>query len=242
MLVTHLTDLELGDKLMSIVLPFDNESLWGLLQDNNIEKLYDVDVEASIAKGTELESSFVYYISNVGLNCHLNSVDKLTYEQKHDLIVQYLDINKIYYCRELTNTLGSIMMRFKGLDVLENSLFNENDCDQFIEQHTDLVMNWATFLDSCILYYMFQFKNVGKNFNKEQYPQVETVDIPLNIVLLFEVQEFTGFWTIVNPENLMWFPKQFESCFFVNNSLAKYIFGENNIVAAYMYHLDNQGE
>lgn len=223
-----------------IILPFKTEQLWDILQsDDGLDKVYDIDVKSSIDR--QLKDSFVYYISNVGLKCNLHTED-LSYEQKEKLILQYLDINKVYNDPVLALTLMSILLRVKGIDILEKSMFNEEECDQFINKYLDKVATWVTFLDSTLLYYEYQIKGLAEHFDKSKYREFITRDIPISLMVVFEYQEFLSFWSIVKPENLFWFKRQFESNFFCNQSIADFIFSKNNLLAAFAYWLSQHPE
>ena len=92
---------------MNIVLPFEEQQLLQIFtSQNEPSKVYIVDGLRSL---DNLQSKLCIYISNLNLTCDIDC-SQLTYEQKVDLLDQYLNTFRVCDIKSLTETLLSVLL------------------------------------------------------------------------------------------------------------------------------------
>lgn len=221
----------------SVVLPFDESTLWDIIETaDNPEIVYHINVKQSY---DNLKDKLLYYISNLGINVIFDWTD-CDYNIKSALILDYLKLNRLYYNQQLVVTIGSILLYYKEIAYDPNSILTCEQTEQFIIDNIEVITLCTTFLDSALLYIVYQFKNMTQYFNKDEYQCVNDPNVPLNLVHLFAIENFGEFYTVVVNDNIRWFDIQFTRPIYNNESISKYVFSKDSVLAIAGYHIDQQ--
>lgn len=219
-----------------VILPFDDDTLWNIIKDKQTNTVYTVDFVASYAN---LKDSLLYYISNLQLDCVFDFTDA-TYDQKAQLIEQYINLIKICTNKQLAITLASICLRCKDLAYLDQSILTEDETDRFINDHVDQIDKIIKFADSVVLYIIYQLPQLHHLVDIDKVPHVDDKSIPLNVVNMFDIVEFACYYSVLNNDNLAWYDHQFTNPIYDNKDLSSYVFVPNNLVVAYLFDVANK--
>ena len=230
-------DLDLEDNVMEqlTILPFDDDQLWSVIE-NKHPNTYTINVAKSYEN---LKDKMLYYISNLELDVVFDFTD-CDYELKKALLLQYLSLNRLYYNQQLLFTIGSILLTYKTIGFDESSILDRNQTIDFINENIDIVRKCTNFLDSVLLYTVYQFKNLHPYFDKSKYETVKDSTIPLNLVHLLKLSMFGLFYTDVITDSLKWYEIQFTCPIYNNQSITEFVFDKNSVVAIAGYHIDQK--
>lgn len=219
-----------------IILPFDDDQLWDIISNQESpNKQYCIDYENSYSN---LGDSLLYYCSNLDLDCYFD-VEGCSTEFKFSLIDQYLNIRKLCTNKQLAAAIASIFLRAKNIAYIQQSILTNDEVDQYINTHVDQIDRSITFLDSLLVYMIFQNKSLHNLIDYSKLPQNNDKQIPINLINVCAIPEFACFYSVIDYNRLMWFEYQFKNPIYDNKDLSAYIFNEDNIIAAWLY---NQGE
>lgn len=218
-----------------VTLPFDDDTLWNIISNPSDELIY-VNVNESYAN---LNDSLLYYCSNLDLNCHFDFTGCST-EIKFAVIDQYLNMHKLCTNEQLAATIASIFLRAKNIAYIDQSFLTPDEVDHYINTHIEDIDRDITFLDSVLVYMIFQLPSSHDLFDYSQLPIVNDKRIPVNLVNVFKIQEFCVFYTVLDETRFKWYEYQFKNPIYDNKDLSEYVLNENNIVAAWIYNRTNK--
>ena len=210
-----------------ITLPFDDETLWSIIENDISTTTYTVDVKTSY---NNLRDNLLYYISNLNLNVILDWTDCST-QIKKDVLKQYITMNRVFKNNDLNVATGNVLLVCKQLGYDPKGLLSYSDTVDFINDNLELVTRCVMFMDSVLVYMNYQLSNHNKSFNKADYEEVVTNNIPVNLVNLFSIIMFGIFYTDINPDNLRWYENQFKQPMFNNECLSAYVFSDDSFMA-----------
>lgn len=217
---------------MLVSLPLQEEKLFELLQNQDkLKEKINVDVKNTL-NAISLSEMFLY-ISNLGLNAELELSD-YSYEQKRDILHEYLRLETVHPINSLLITLMNCFFIVKGISYkIKNDIFTDEEYDRFISENESSIIEWMRFLDSCLLYMMYDLKDL-KITDAAQYQAIEK-NIPVQLISLLNYQDFTVYYSKININNLRWYSKQFEKSIYNNMRLHDILVNStSNIVFAYL--------
>lgn len=215
------------------ILPFSNETLWKILE--NLQESSESFLIDGRKSYDNIGKAMILYITNLGLKCDIDYTD-LSYEERCEILDQYLSSLKICYIESLTHTLAKILLRCKQIDCESNSIFSNEETDRWINDHIDLCQKLVTFTDSCLLYLSRQCLSNPKVKDdlKEKYEVIQNRQyVPMNLVNVFALPDFTVYYSRIDKRFLKYFEYQFEEPMFNGHHLYDFIATEENFLAAY---------
>lgn len=197
-------------------------------QDKSI--LFLVDYENSKLQ----DKIFLTYLSNLDIPADIELRNEFPLEKTFSLIESYMQIKTVSDVEFLTMIVCHILLRAKGVDIkdaMENTFLTDEQADQFIEQHKELVDRWVHFLDSSFLYLIYSFKDLNDQLKvEENYPKIEDPNyVGLNVVNLFSVPGFMNCYFASAPTgDMSFFVDQFTKYMFKGKSFFEYYKTEQN--------------
>lgn len=212
-----------------VCLPLEEDVLWNIIE-NGQQHVLTVDVKQSI---DNLNDNVLYYVSNAGLDVCFDW-SKCDYQAKSKILLNYLQMNRMYYNDSLVQTLFDLMMCYKNIPNEPQGILNNEQCIDFINQNVELFEKLVAFLDSVMVLVGRGFKATSQMFDPKQYQQVNDPTISLNIVHLFKIPEFVAFYSVVNMDNLKWYVIQFEKPLY-DDMLQNIVLGPTSGLAAAFY-------
>lgn len=187
------------------ILPFSNEVLWHILE--NLDQSTDTFLIDGRQSYNNIGKSMILYITNLGLKCEIDYTD-LTYEEKSELLLQYLDSLKICYIESLAHTIGKILLRCKCISVESKAIFSDEETDKWINEHLDICSKLVTFSDSCLIYLARQClaNDCIKDDLKDAYEVIDDINyVPMNLVNVFKLPDFTIYYSKVDSSFMKYF-------------------------------------
>lgn len=226
---------------MNITLPFQEQQLIELLSDSDGTcKKYIVDGKASL---DNLQDKLCLYISNLNLNCDIDCT-QLSYDQKVDLLDQYLSTLKVCNIKSLTETLLNVLWVYTGNSFNINgqtySILSENEIVAYIDTHQDILERIIVSLYSIIALFIDCGKKQGKVDVDVNFDVIDDrYYTPINFVNLFEYQDLILCYHKLEFDKIKYLKYQFEAPIFNNNYLGDYVFNKNNIISVFVVNLLN---
>lgn len=216
------------------ILPFDNNVVWGILQSEDPkDKTFNINIKQSLEN---LKDKLLIYVSNLDLIIDFKK-DELNYDQKVELFDQYLNLIKIYDIDQLVQTLMHVICISRNIEIKCNSIFNDNEANQYIQEHRQLIDRINIFIDSTLVYYAYQLSLIDK-INKDSINKFEVIDdlkfVPLNVVNIFKYQQTLVLYERSKDENMRYLKRQFEQPMFGGEYLQKWLYTNNNLCCAFL--------
>ena len=224
---------------MKIVLPFQEQTLVEILT-NKLNTTYIIDGKASI---DNLGSNLCLYIANLNLQCDIDCED-LTYEQRVELIDQYLSLLKVCNIKSLTETLLNILWVYCGCGFNINgctaSILTEDETNQYIQTHADVLERIIISLYSIVALIIEQGKQQGKIDVDIEYEVVnDRYFTPINFVNLFDYPDLILCYGKLEFNKIKYLQYQFDAPIFSNKYLGDYVFNKNNLISVFVVNLLN---
>jgi len=191
-----------------------------------------VDYENSTLKGKE----FITYLSNVDILSNVYVNPELSYEEREELILAWLDCKNLITLESLSVALLHILFQIKDIEVeYLDPIIRADECQKFKDRNNDLVLRIALFFEAVLYHCLVQYKFIER---KDQLVIDNPTCIPKNIINLFMLDDFFLFYSkpsIVSAPRNVWFTHQFED----ENSLIKYFYLNKNLLTAFLSCIDN---
>lgn len=210
-----------------VVLPLAEDQLWDVIE-NGQKEVIVVDVAGSF---NNLGNNILYYISNAGIDVQFDW-EGCDDHIKQQVMLSYINMNRLYKHDQLINTLMDLMMVYKDIPGQLQGIFTEEQCIDFINNNLQLFATLVNFLDSVVLLVGKGFKSISCAFDPEHFEQVVDPSISLNVINLFYIPEFAAFYGVLDIDNLKWYQIQFTKPLYDNNFLDNIVFGKNSGLAA----------
>lgn len=220
-------------------LPMSPELMREFFEDK--EKLFLVDYAGCELKG----NVFLTYLSNLGLKSELD-FEGAASEEKIELLKNYMTSRHIVECRTLSFAALQAVLAYKNapeeLSSLVEPVLTEEELGRFLDENKDLVYHWALFLDSCLVFLMSSFKELGEALDlKEHYEEVDDQRfVGLNIVNMFSIDGFFEIYFSLPLMPMKYFTRQFEEYMFNGKNLFYYFQTEENTLLKLLYGMLNQ--
>ena len=217
-----------------MILPYSTEQVWELLQTEQRNPTI-IDIKASY---DNLNKNLVVYISNLSLDVIMHNVDKLSKEEKFDILLQYILSTKCHNIKALSYAFVQVLYCVTD-NVIEigDSFLTTTEAIEFANKYKDIVQKNFDFLKSAFVVYtakeLFADGKIAEN-PKEVFENVDMRNAcSLNIVHLFAIGETMGLLANCDEseDNLKYYVKQFEEAVFSGKRLAEYYFVKENFLA-----------
>ena len=171
------------------------------------ETFYIIDYENSDLKGAKL----LTYLSNLDIPSDIKL--DVASESFKELLVEYLKTPFLLNINFLEVETVRLLLEFKGV--------GNYGYQEFIKENFELVDNWASVLDSLILFNTYTIDD--ENFKKSvanDYPKFPSdFLIGINFVSLLKYPDFYDFYTIVNKDKLKYHDQYFNNYMFKGRNL-----------------------
>lgn len=216
--------------MKKISLPLNDDVLWDIIENGQTQPLV-VDVASSVVN---LGDNLLYYISNAELNVVFDWTN-CTADKKSNIVLNYIQLNRLYENVDLSNTVFDLMMCYKGLLDQPRGIFTEDECVDFINNNVELFAKLIQFLDSVLILVCNGFKPIASMFKPNLYEQIEDNSISLNICYLLNIPEFVAYYSLLRFDNLKWYPIQFTKPIYNGKTLHDIVFESSSGLAAAVY-------
>jgi hypothetical protein len=236
------------EKVIRCKAPLTMEQLRMGIEDPEI--LYVIDYAGSVGyEGKKL----LVYLSNLAINCDIEFSEKVTYEQRAELMLEYMNLKSILRAPVLAISAATILTALKGIDdfylSVANPMFDKEEVVQFMTDNQILVNQWRIFMDSMVVFTMMtsqEFLKENGNFEEVEIPNTDqtylrctepekffpVIDdenvIGKNFTNLFYIPTFMEYFYSVPGTTYYYFKKQFEEYMFNQQNLFHYFFLPGN--------------
>lgn len=217
----------------ALSLPLEAEQIWTILTNqNNDHSDSRIQVDCKISYDN-LQSNLILYICNTQLQCDLVNVNNLSYEQKKDILEQYLKCPSIHYIPQLANEFLAIVSLTQSIDLDydDQCIFDLEQRVKWVKDNITLSMQLTSFVMSALVYTARQTL-INKSVIDDLKDTFEIADfnVPLNIVNVFLVDRLIDFWKHADIRLMRYFIDEFERPIFNGHHLSEFISQDFNIV------------
>ena len=198
---------------------------------DNKDLLFHIDYNNSKLQSKKLFT----YLSNLDVPSDLVLPNTIDFEEKSDLLCEYMTLPFIIKLPVFNLAASSIVFRHKGYDMEDaypDPYFTEAEIDLYIENNNEMVTRWVTFLDSCLIY----AQKCIPELDVEEY-LTAGIDIitdknyvGYSIVNLFSLDFFFHNYYMKPVETLCYFKPQFEEHMFLGKNLFSYFATKHNFL------------
>ncbi len=209
--------------------PLKFEDVQQLLTDEN--KVAIIDYETSTMRGRQL----LVYLSNLGLNYDIAISDKVTKEERFELLREYMEFHNQVELPTLVYTVAAVLTAIKGIDdfylELDSPMLSKEEVIEFIQENQILVSKWMVLMDSMIVYAMKASNTFQDAFGdpKYKYPHIDDERaVGKNFIYLFALPMFMELYYSVPGTRFYYFTKQFEEPMFAFQHLFYYFWKPGN--------------
>lgn len=198
---------------------------------------YVINYSDSSLKG----SGFLFYISNLELPAELDLTDDVSTEDKFELIYEYMKMSNLIDVGTLAYTVMEILLVARNVDtsdMFDNSFLTKDEVHQFIQEHTEIVKKWISFMNSLYVYALYVAYETSPSENAGDanpiQQMVPKIDDPNYIGNNFiNVMNLPGFFEIyfskeINMDNTAFFTHQFTEYCFQGKNLYHFFAHEDN--------------
>lgn len=215
-------------------LPFSEEEVFDIISSEETH-IYTISVKASL---TNLGDSLFLYISNVDIPTKLDFID-CTYEEKANVLLQWLNLTKVYSSPELTDALYQLLMLKTGAHIVSRSPFSEEEAKRFAAEHPEFIERLHTFITSCLLFPVYEMSKLGYvELKKDDYEVIDDpAYIPSNVAQLFGLPQLMFYYATVDEKDAKYLVQQFEYPVFNSAHLTKYFYVKDNILAGFCEYI-----
>lgn len=193
--------------------PISIEHLRQYFTDKSVK--FIIDYENSTLKGIKL----LTYLSNLDVPADIH-VERNT-PDFYELLTEYLKCTSLVNIDALEKETIHLLLVYRGLS-------QDVTYQDFIEQNTNLIEEWASKLDSLTLYNMY---TVNDDFFKDfvkSHPEGESTVRGINFVSLLKHESFFRFFQSVQTNKLKFFREYFEDYIFKGKNLFSFWATEHN--------------
>lgn len=179
---------------------------------------YVIDYENSTLDGQKL----LTYIGNLDLPIDV-SLD-FSKERDRELLALYFKTGSLVSIPSLESAAFECLLEYKKIVPFTNY-------KQFLSDHSDLVKEWASRLDSLMLYNLYCIKSDEIQTLVNGYPQSEADSTEyVNFVNLLKYPEFYAYYAASESEDLVNYTRLFNDyCFKGNNMFTYWAISDNPI-------------
>lgn len=177
---------------------------------------YLIDYSESTLKGQKL----LTYLSNLDLACDIY-IDNAG--------VEYFDLLKIYF--ESTSLVKVKFLELAAIDVLKEykGIIPSNLYNQFITDNKYIIEQWASKLDSLVVYNSYIIKDELAQQEAMSFPKDDTDNVEgINWVSLLKNVEFYDFYIKTDMSKLKFYTRYFNDYMFKGQNLYTFWATENN--------------
>ena len=213
------------EKNQLVTVPFKDKIIVNHFELDDDSLVYNVDYENSTLKGKE----FVTYLNNINIPSNLYISDNVSYSEKEELLLTWLNHREIFEIDILTSTILDILFYLKEIDDINfKTMFSSEERDKFITDNKEFVEIIIVFLDSILFHLMVQYRFINQ---EKRDIDIDNADIvPRNIVNVFSFEQFFLYFSKPITPHKIWFIKQFEG----RNALIKYFYINKNPLIAFV--------
>lgn len=237
-----------AEKVIHCKAPLTMEQLRMGIEDPEI--FYVINYAESVGyEGRKL----LVYLSNLAINCDIQFSDAVTYEQRAELMLEYMNLKSILRVPVLAVAAATLLTALKGIDDFYLSvvkpMFDKDEIIQFLTDNQILVNQWRIFMDSMVVFTMMtnqDFLRENGNYKEVEIPNTDqtyllctepekffpVIDdenvIGKNFTNLFYIPAFMEYFYSVPGSTFYYFKKQFEEYMFNQQNLFHYFFLPGN--------------
>ena len=179
------------------------------------------------------EKKLLVYLSNLGVPCDIILSDTFSFEERSNLLNQYMTLPLIIDVPILNVAASLVIFKAKGYDIKDaypNPYFSEQEVNTFLIEYDNIVQKWIQFLDSCAIYAQ---KCIPELDSKEFLTGgVEIIldreYVGYSIVKLFSLSFFFHNYYKKPLGSLAYFEIQFEDYMFQGKNLYHYFATNHN--------------
>ena len=218
-----------NDKIISCTAPIQLDDLKKYFTDKSLN--FHINYTNSVLQDKKL----LVYLSNLGVPCDIILSDTFSFEERSNLLKQYMMLPLIIDVPLLNLAASLVIFKAKGYnieDAYPNPYFSEQEVNKFLIDYDDMIQKWIKFLDSCTIYAQ---KCIPELNSKEFLVWgIEIISdreyVGYSIVKLFSLSFFFNNYYKKPLGPLAYFELQFEDYMFQGKNLYHYFASKNNIL------------
>ena len=181
------------------------------------------------------DKKLLVYLSNLGVPCDIIFSDDFSFEERADLLGQYMTLPLVIEVPILNLAASLVVFKAKGYnieDAYPHPYFSEQEVNTFLTDYDNIVQKWIKFLDSCTIY----AQKCLPELNSREFltDGVEIISdreyVGYSIVKLFSLSFFFNNYYKKPLGPLAYFELQFEDYMFQGKNLYSYFANKNNIL------------
>ena len=138
-----------NDKIISCTAPIQLDDLKKYFTDKSLN--FHINYTNSVLQDKKL----LVYLSNLGVPCDIILSDTFSFEERSNLLKQYMMLPLIIDVPLLNLAASLVIFKAKGYnieDAYPNPYFSEQEVNKFLIDYDDMIQKWIKFLDSCTIY------------------------------------------------------------------------------------------
>ena len=218
-----------NDKIISCTAPIQLDDLKKYFTDKSLN--FHINYTNSVLQDKKL----LVYLSNLGVPCDIILSDTFSFEERSNLLKQYMMLPLIIDVPLLNLAASLVIFKAKGYnieDAYPNPYFSEQEVNKFLIAYDDMIQKWIKFLDSCTIY----AQKCIPELNSKEFlvGGIEIISdreyVGYSIVKLFSLSFFFHNYYKKPLGSLAYFEIQFEDYMFQGKNLYHYFASKNNIL------------
>ena len=218
-----------NDKVISCTAPIQLDDLKKYFTDKSL------NFHINYTDSTLQDKKLLVYLSNLGVPCDIIFSDDFSFEERADLLGQYMTLPLVIEVPILNLAASLVVFKAKGYnieDAYPHPYFSEQEVNTFLTDYDNIVQKWIKFLDSCTIY----AQKCLPELNSREFltDGVEILSdreyVGYSIVKLFSLSFFFNNYYKKSLGPLAYFEIQFEDYMFQGKNLYHYFASKNNIL------------
>ena len=216
-----------NDKIISCTAPIQLDDLKKYFTDKSLN--FHINYTNSVLQDKKL----LVYLSNLGVPCDIILSDTFSFEERSNLLKQYMMLPLIIDVPLLNLAASLVIFKAKGYnieDAYPNPYFSEQEVNKFLIDYDDMIQKWIKFLDSCTIY----AQKCIPELNSKEFlvGGIEIISdreyVGYSIVKLFSLSFFFHNYYKKPLGSLAYFEIQFEDYMFQGKNLYHYFATNHN--------------
>lgn len=203
-------------------------------QDLESKEVYIFDYKKSKINGND----FYNYITNIGVIGDIYFDETISYEEKENILLRYMNDKRFLHFSSLNATIFDIIHLVKNINIhLDISIFSIDEEIKFFNNHKELIINWKQFYDSLFMFNLCLATLPLNCTNKTEAIKNRFKDIEVNnndtlspnmVSLLLDDYFFSYYDSGINESIINYYPYYFENNLYDEKNIIPYLLDTNN--------------